>query len=502
MATNSRNLHALQIIAHTSRKIRPKTRTVSTSRTTSSVPTVLEALPEHKPLLPLLLSHDVPSTIAKACADRYDRCASKLKSVTEAILVPRLTDHNKNQPAGIYSLFLNNYKQALWDWAQSILDAILKSLKRAPAKLRDWDIIYPPPLWFPFQRDPHSAIVPDNAQECCPLSYVSTPPHAFPTTYPPPLRPAAGLQPVQWLRTPAASSSLPPTPTIDLESLCLRFTKSLVIDENPMQHPQSRGSIFSPPIIRKEMDNTSRSRIKLLKSELSKVEHPRELLASNLTSTVSLLKTAKPRQLSVPPFPSFPKTKPTSRKASAPARVSTQKRAPVLSTSPALTCLTSSSSPLNTPTTGDLDIYTCPGTSTPLRPQPPPNPTLGQTTNTSQALPYSIDGPTTPPTLLPDLFSEPIVVPPTLVHLSPRSSPLPIADPFIQPQLHNDYLSDISLVSSFHYSGFTPGFVAGGLSSKSVFDTPLGSDHLFCDTPTPIASKTFESDFFNTYAVF
>lgn len=149
MAANSKTLCALQIIAGTSRNSRVKARKESTSRATPNVPTVLKPLPEHKPLLPLLLSHKIPSPVANACADRYDRCAGKLRSTTEAILVPHLMNHDKDQPAGIYSLFLNNYKQALRDWAQSILNAALKSLKRDPAELRDWDIIYPQPLWFP-----------------------------------------------------------------------------------------------------------------------------------------------------------------------------------------------------------------------------------------------------------------------------------------------------------------------------------------------------------------
>jgi len=149
MATNSRLVRALQFqrIANTSRKLAPTTSTAST--TTPHTPTLLKSLPEHKSLLPLLLSHDIPSKVARACADRFDRSANQLRSETEAKLVPYLINRRKNQPARVYSFFLNSYSHTLHDWAQSILNAALRSLKRDPTKIQDWDVMYPPPLWLP-----------------------------------------------------------------------------------------------------------------------------------------------------------------------------------------------------------------------------------------------------------------------------------------------------------------------------------------------------------------
>jgi len=145
MATNARVLRALQMqrIAGTSRK------TKSTTSPTPNTPSILKSLPEHRPLLPLLLLHHIPSKLAKACADRYDRYADQLRSETESKLAPYLVDHISGRPARVYSLFLDNYNQALRDWAQSILNIALRSLKRDSAELKNWDATYPPPLWLP-----------------------------------------------------------------------------------------------------------------------------------------------------------------------------------------------------------------------------------------------------------------------------------------------------------------------------------------------------------------
>jgi hypothetical protein len=148
MAEKSRLLRVLQLqrIAETARKINPNARP---TRTTSNTPTILKLLPEHKPLLPLLLSHGVPSKLASPCADKYDIHANELRSKTETKLAPYLLNPRDGQPAGIYSAFLDNYGQALRDWAQSVLNAALRSLKRESVKLQNWEATYPAPLWLP-----------------------------------------------------------------------------------------------------------------------------------------------------------------------------------------------------------------------------------------------------------------------------------------------------------------------------------------------------------------
>ena len=145
MTANARILRALQMqrIAGTSRK------TKSATSSTPNTPLILKSLPEHKPLLPLLLSYHIPSKLAKACADRYDRYADQLRSETESKLAPYLADHISGRPARVYSLFLDNYNQTLRDWAQSILNTALRNLKRDSAELDNWDVTYPPPLWLP-----------------------------------------------------------------------------------------------------------------------------------------------------------------------------------------------------------------------------------------------------------------------------------------------------------------------------------------------------------------
>ena len=149
MVANQRLLRALQFqrIANTSRKF--NSTASATPAVTPAAPTILKSLPEHRPLLPVLLSHNIPSKIAKACADRYDRYADQLRSDTEIKLAPYLLDQNDGQHARIYTVFLNNYSRALQDWAQSILNAILQSLKRDSAELQNWNGTYPPPLWLP-----------------------------------------------------------------------------------------------------------------------------------------------------------------------------------------------------------------------------------------------------------------------------------------------------------------------------------------------------------------
>lgn len=146
MAENLRFLRTLQIISETARKINPSARPI---HKISNTTTILKSLPEHRSLLPILLSHDIPSKLAKACADRYDKYASELRSRTESKLTPYLINRDGGQPARVYAVFLKNYKQALRNWSQTVLNTVLKSLKRDSVQLHDWEVAYPPPLWLP-----------------------------------------------------------------------------------------------------------------------------------------------------------------------------------------------------------------------------------------------------------------------------------------------------------------------------------------------------------------
>lgn len=146
MAENSRFLRALQRIADTARRINSTPRPTPTIQTS---PSILTSLPEHKPLLPLLLSHDIPPKLARACADRFEGYATQLRSEAESKLAPYLVNGSEGQPATIYSIFLRDYNRTLQRWSQSILNAVLKGLKRDSVELRNWDVTYPAPLWLP-----------------------------------------------------------------------------------------------------------------------------------------------------------------------------------------------------------------------------------------------------------------------------------------------------------------------------------------------------------------
>jgi hypothetical protein len=288
-----------------------------------------------------------------------------------------------------------------------------------------------------------------------------------------------------------------------MDSLCNRFATSLKIDENPRHCRQPKPSIFSLPVVTREEFGIDRSRPKLLKKKYSpRVKEPPTSSTTRLGTFPP--KTHKPRQYSAPPFPS-PSLRPrtTPRKTSAPPYLSRSRQIPESwrpSDSTYLTVPTTPTSPLNTPTAGDSD--TCPNLVPNLLPdQPSPfNPTLDTATHTPRGPSYSPTGPTTPPTLLPDLFSEPIVVSATPVRLSPRSSLMHIADPFLQFESQYDYPSDPSLGSTLSYSTSAPGFTTSGFS-KSAFDPPLGFDHLFHGNLIPTASDHFESALFNIYTV-
>ena len=158
MAENLSRLRALQRIARTSRQFNfasaTATCTAPTTRTTST-PTILKSLPEHRPLLPLLLSHSVPKKLAGVCSERYEKYAKRLRSHTETKLVPYLSGGGggaggtSNHSPEIYSIFLEKYSHTLRDWAQSILNTALKSLRRDPVQLQGWDAIYAAPMWLP-----------------------------------------------------------------------------------------------------------------------------------------------------------------------------------------------------------------------------------------------------------------------------------------------------------------------------------------------------------------
>jgi len=133
----------LQLISATARKFN------TIARPTPRTPTILKSLPVHKPLLPLLLSHGIPPKLAEACADKYDGQANRLRSEAETRLAPYLVEHSDSQPAGIYTLFLNEYSQTLWNWAQIVLNSALKNLKRNSRALGNWEVTYPEILWLP-----------------------------------------------------------------------------------------------------------------------------------------------------------------------------------------------------------------------------------------------------------------------------------------------------------------------------------------------------------------
>ena len=146
MPENSTLLRALQRFAQAARKINPNPRQTLTIQDT---PSILVSLPEHKPLLPLLLSHNIPSKLAKAFSDKYDGYVNQLKSKTESRLVPYLAYREKCHPFQAYSLFCNHYTQTLQRWSQSILNTALMSLKRDSVELENLEVTYPTPLWLP-----------------------------------------------------------------------------------------------------------------------------------------------------------------------------------------------------------------------------------------------------------------------------------------------------------------------------------------------------------------
>lgn len=324
-----------------------------------------------------------------------------------------------------------------------------------------------------------------------PLSGGSAPSHAFPTAYPPPHRPPSRFPPVEWLRLPAAPAPSSAS-TIDINSLCLRFEKSLIIDQNPSQTSQLKATVFSFPVVSEEGDMASHPRAKLRKRGLSRAQNSRDPTTSTHTSVTQPRKAATSRQPSAPPsFSPYPsKTKLTSRRASAPVRI------PVSSMLPDPTChVTQATSlpPQNHTIGGGLGGLPHLNTNAPPHPQPLLNPMSDQTTCTTQEPP----GQTKFPAFSSDLSPvEPIIIPSTPVQLSPGPS-ISIADPFHQFQSPYDYFFNTLWPSSSDYIG--PTVV---LPSKGAFDTPLGLENPFYDIAAYIAPKYCESNLPKSSAVF
>lgn len=323
----------------------------------------------------------------------------------------------------------------------------------------------------------------DHPQTICPLSCVTRPAHAFPTIYPPPLRPQPEISPIEWLRVPGASPSVPSTPTIDIDSLCNQFMTSLVIGDKPGHTRQSKSSMFVPPAVSGMVSNPVQPCPQPPKRQHRRYEALHKLPAAR--SCTSPRKTTKPRQLSLPPFPTSPaKNGPAQRKASVPIPVPSTRHAsgsqlplqPNLHTAPP-----APTSP-NAPPYGDQNISSLPGLVTPLNPRSSSQP--GRTSHAPQGWSYSPTGPTTPPTLLPDLFSEPAVASSSPVHLSPGSSLIPIADPFLQFQPQYDYFTDPCLISAFDCYGSIPELAPGNLFSKGGLNSSFGFDSLLWHSST------------------
>lgn len=142
--TMSPRLHTLQHISDTSHK---PVSTAPVCREAPDILTALKSLPEHKPLLPILLSHNVPPKFANACAVRYDKYATQLR--LEAKLAPYLINLRKESPAAVYSAPSPEVPNGICGGTRSILNTALKKLKRDPVELQNWDVAYPAPLWLP-----------------------------------------------------------------------------------------------------------------------------------------------------------------------------------------------------------------------------------------------------------------------------------------------------------------------------------------------------------------
>lgn len=237
----------------------------------------------------------------------------------------------------------------------------------------------------------------------------------------------------------------------------------------------------------------SHPRAKLRKRRPTRTQNSRDPTTSAPTWVTQPRRAATPRQPSAPPSsPPYPsKTKLTSRKASAPARIPVS---PMLPDPTRHVAQATSLSPPNHTTGGSLESLSDPSTSAPQHSQPLLNPMLDRTTCTTQGFLYQ----TKFPALSSDLSPlEPIIIPSTPVQLSPGSSTMSIADPFHQFQSSYDHFFNTLWPSSSDYIGS-----AVGLLSKGAFDTSLGLENPFYSIAAYIAPKHCESNILKSSAVF
>lgn len=299
---------------------------------------------------------------------------------------------------------------------------------------------------------------------------VSTPPYAFPTTYPPPLRPSCEISSIEWPRPPSTSSGSPSTSTIDIDSLCMRFAKSLVIDENPARSPQSKISIFSPPIVLKEPQTTTSPHTKRSKRKSWQHQTPSSSCSERTPATSPKL--IKPRRMSLPPL-LVQKILPTSRKASTPVTSRSPRRGTLSTLSNPPCPLPSKATSPHTPSTSvspsDIpDIASFLGQTIPHSVQLRTDSLPDLATSGPGYSPASSVGPTTPPTLSPELFSEPLVVSSAHTQLTSEPFLAPLADPFTQFQSRGSHLGEF-FTSPFECSGSVLGHTMHDFFEKATF---------------------------------
>ena len=311
----------------------------------------------------------------------------------------------------------------------------------------------------------------DSFQKPGPLSSASIPPHAFPTTYPPPLRPSIEIPSVEWPRTPVAQPGSPPTSTFDVDLLCQRFEKLLVIGENSNPSSGNRASIFSLPttLIGGPFPASSRTKQSKRKSSQSYRKSP----------------TIKSRQFSVPPSYT-PSVKSTPRKARVPVTTSSQIPPP-----PTLPDSHHHPTPMRcfcpfpgSVPSSNLEHSNSATTTHPVRQRPLFHSKVDPDTRAWHP-PHSPPMPTTPPIITLGLLSEPAIVSPITEKSFPGPFPAHFVDPLTQFQLQHNYLLSAPLFSPPNHDASLRGFIEGDLFSKGAFDTPLGLDYILGEVSRP-----------------
>lgn len=307
------------------------------------------------------------------------------------------------------------------------------------------------------------------------LSSIHRPPHAFPTTYPPPIRPPTEISSVEWRHTQRTQPSSPLTSNLDVDSLCLQFAKSLVIEENPIPSPTHKASIFSLPVMSKGESDIPGPRAK--SSRRNPSQRCRKPPATKSIPAAILPKTVKSRQLSLPPLPTS-SPRPTPRKASAPTVTSPLKPVPPMFSNPHryITPMSSSTPPTNVLVSG---LDTNPRfslASHSVYPQLSFDSPLDSATFIAQNSSYPPSAPATPPTVAPDLYSEPVVVSP--IQFASDFFPTNLTDPFAQFQLQYDHLLRTPLISPSGRNASSLGLVAGDPYPKGAFSTLFESDYI------------------------